>query len=195
MSADEAAGDQRGSAGRALVLALAAVAAWDAWGLVRHAEFQPSYVLRTSAPIVALIIGAVFTRLVAGLRERADAERQFDAGGKALFMGFVMVGVTLLAWLWVSQAMPAALTVLAGTARTEPGVVVRQVPLQADAACAFRLEVTSADVAAGAVQRPLDECVAQALWKTAAPGNAVTLALVGGPLGAELVGVEPAPGR
>ena len=192
---DEPSGTPRAPAGTVLVLALSVVAAWDAWCLVRHSGFQPTYVLRTSAPVIALMIGAVFTRLVALSRARTDAEREFDAGGKALFMGFVMVGVTLLAWLWVSQAMPVSLTALAGAPRSEPGVVVRQVPSTHDVDCAFRLEVRSADATAGAVQRALDECVDEALWKGVAPGAPVTLSLVGGPLGAELVGVEPAARR
>jgi hypothetical protein len=182
-------------AGRLLVLGLAVVAAWDAWCLVRHSGFQPDYVLRTSAPVIALMVGAVFTRVVALLRARADAEREFDAGGKALFMGFVMVGVTALAWLWVSQALPATVTALTGSVRSEAGVVVRQVPATGDEQCPYRLEVASADAAAGAVQRPLDECVDQPLWKAATAGGAVTLSLVAGPLGAELLGVEPAPRR
>ena len=60
------------------------------------------------------------------------------------------------------------------------------------ARCRFRLEVTSASTATGAVQRPLDECVDEALWKQVAAGDPVTLQLVSGALGAELVGVVAA---
>jgi hypothetical protein len=40
------------------------------------------------------------------------------------------------------------------------------------------------------VQRPLDECVDEALWKQVAQGGPVSLRLVGGVLGAELTDVE-----
>jgi hypothetical protein len=178
--------------GAALVGMLVAAAAWVVWGLARHPGFQPVYVLRVSAPILALIVGGAFTRFVAERRQRVDAEREFNPGGKALFMGFVMVTATILAWLLVSQAIPSTLTALAGVARTEPGRVSRRVPQASDADCRFRLEVASASTAAGAVPRPLDECVDEALWKQAAAGDPVTLQLVSGALGAELVGVAAA---
>jgi hypothetical protein len=171
---------------------LAATLLWVAWGLARHPGFQPVSVLRVSAPILALVIGAAFTRLVARLRERVDAEREFNPGGKALFMGFVMVTATLLAWLLVSQAFPATLTAVAGVARTEAGQVVHRVPATSDAVCRFRLEVSSAPGSSGAVPRPLDECVDEALWTQVKDGDPVSLQLVGGVLGAELVGVGPA---
>ena len=187
---NEPASEGRWSAGAVLGVVLGLVVAWDAWGLVRHAGFQPVSWLRIAAPVVALLAGGAFARALAQARARADAEREFDRGGKALFMGFVMVTATLLAWLLVSQAIPATLTALAGTPRTEPGVVVRRVPETADADCRFRLEVTSAATATAAVQRPLDECVDEALWKRAAQGGPVSLQLVGGVLGAELVSVS-----
>jgi hypothetical protein len=171
------------------VLALALL--WVAWGLSRHPGFQPVSALRLSAPIVALLVGAAFTRFVARLRERVDAEREFDRGGKALFMGFVMVTATLLAWLLVSQAIPATLTAVAGVARTEPGLVVHRVPATSDADCRFRLEVTSASASNDAVQRPLDECVDEVLWTRVKDGDPVSLQLVGGVLGTELVSVGP----
>jgi hypothetical protein len=169
---------------------LVVAASWVVWGLARHPGFQPASWLRIAAPILALLIGGGFTRLVAAVRAPADAEREFDRGGKALFMGFAMVAATLLAWLLVSQAVPATLTALTGTPRAEPGVVTRRVPETSDADCRFRLEVTSASTTTGAVQRPLDECVEEALWKQAAQGGPVSLRLIGGMLGAELVGVE-----
>ena len=177
---------------RALAATLVVAAAWVAWGLARHAGFQPAHFLRVVAPIVALALGGVFTRLLARARQAVDDEREFDRGGKALFMGFAMVTATLLGWLLVSQAIPATWTALTGTARSESGVVTRRVPETTDLDCRFRLEVTSASTANGAVQRPLDECVDEALWKRATEGGPVTLQLVGGLLGAELVGVEPA---
>ncbi len=187
---NEPAREDRWSAGAVLGAVLALVVAWDAWSLVRHAGFQPVSWLRIAAPIVALLAGGAFTRALANARARADAEREFDRGGKALFMGFVMVTATLLAWLLVSQAFPATVTALAGTAHSEPGVVARRVPETTDAECRFRLEVTSAATASGAVPRPLDECVDEALWKRAAEGGPVSLQLVAGVLGAELVGVS-----
>ena len=177
-----------GVGGKALAALLGGAAAWIVWGLARHPGFQPAVPIRLAAPIVALIAGGAFTQLVARVRSRADAEREFDRGGKALFMGFVMVTATLLAWLLVSQAMPATWTAVAGVARDEAGLVARKVPATSDADCPFRLEVRSA-AADGAVPRPLDECVDEALWRRADTGSPVTLRLVGGALGAELVGV------
>jgi len=176
-----------------LVAILVGAALWAAWGLARHPGFQPVSWLRAGAPVVALLLGAGYAQWVARWRVHVDGEREFNVGGKALFMGFAMVTATLLAWLLVSQALPATWTALAGTARAEPGVVVRQVPESADLGCRFRLEVRSAPNANGAVQRTLDECVAEALWRQAAEGGAVSLRLLAGPLGAELVAVVAAP--
>jgi hypothetical protein len=181
-----------GVSGRVLAAALLAALAWVAWGLVRHPGFQPVAPLRTAAPVLALVAGGGFTRLVASARARADAQREFDRGGKALFMGFVMVGATLVAWLLASQAIPATLTALSGGPADEPGVVVRKVPQAAGADCRYRLEVRSAALPNGALQRTLDECVDEALWRRAVEGGAVTLRLRVGALGAELAGVAPA---
>jgi len=178
--------------GRALAAALAVAALWVGWGLALHPAFQPVPVLRVAAPLLALVVGAGFTRLVARARSRIDAEREFDRGGKALFMGFAMVSATVLAWLLVSQALPSTWTAIAGTSRTEAGTVSRRVPETGEADCRFRLVVASADAANGAVPRPLDECVEEAVWKKAVEGGPVTLRIVGSALGAELVGVEPA---
>jgi hypothetical protein len=181
--------DRPGPSGRALVATLLAGAAWAAWGLATHPGFQPVSWLRVAAPVVALLCGGAFAQQVSRWRARVDGEREFDRGGKALYMGFVMVAATLLAWLLVSQGIPAAWTAWAGAIRSEPGVVTRRVPETADADCRFRLEVTSASTASGAVQRPLDECVDEAVWKQSAQGGPVSLQLVAGVLGAELVGV------
>jgi hypothetical protein len=181
---------------RVLWAVLGVALLWAAWGLASHPTFQPIQVLRAAAPILALLAGGAFTRLVARVRQQVDGEREFDRGGKALFMGFVMVGATVLAWALISQAIPATLTTLAGSARTEAGVVSRKVPATADADCRFRLEVASASTANGAMQRPLDECVDEAVWTQAVEGGPVTLRLVQGVLGAELLGVAasgPAP--
>ena len=185
-------GERFNLSGRALVAVLLVAIAWAAWGLVRHPGFQPVSVLRVSAPILALFGGGAFTRLVARRRQHIDGEREFNPAGKALFMGFVMVIATLLAWLLVSQALPSTLTALAGVPRSEPGLVARQVPATTDMDCRFRLEVTSASIATGAVPRPFDECVDETVWKQAAAGSPVTLQLVSGALGAELVGVSAA---
>ena len=176
--------------GRALVAVLLAAAACVAWGLARHPEFQPAHSLRLAAPILALVAGGAFTQLVARARGQIDGEREVDRGGKALFMGFAMVTATILAWLLVSQAIPATLTAATGSGRSEAGVVSRRVPVTNDANCRFRLVVASAAGDVGAVPRPLDECVDEATWKQASEGGPVTLRLVGGALGAELVGVE-----
>ena len=69
----------------------------------------------------------------------------------------------------------------------------RRVLETSDADCRFRLVVASADAATGAVPRPLDECVDRAVWQRAVEGGRVSLRLVGGALGADLVGVESAP--
>jgi len=172
-----------------LVAALVVAALWVVWGLVRHPGFQPVAWLRIAAPIVALLIGGGFARLVALARAPADAEREFDRGGKALFMGFAMVAATLLAWLLVSQAMPATLTALGGVPASEAGLASHRVPETNDADCRFRLVVASAVPETGAVPRPLDECVAEPVWRVATEGGPVTLQLVRSALGAELVGV------
>jgi hypothetical protein len=175
--------------GRALAGAIVVALAWIVCSLVWHPGFQPAPLWRTAAPIVALAIGAGFTRLVAQARSGADAEREFDRGGKALFMGFVMVGATAVAWLLVSQAVPATLNALVGGVDTESGVVARRVPPTADASCRFRLEVASVASTNGGVQRPLDECVAEPVWTAARDGSPVALRLVRSVFGAELVDV------
>jgi hypothetical protein len=188
------AGEDRSFAptGRVLVAALVVAAVWVGWGLVRHDGFQPVSWLRLCAPVIALLAGGGFTRLVASSRANADAEREFDRGGKALFMGFAMVSATVLAWLLVSQAVPSTWTAMAGTPRAEAGTVSRRVPETGEADCRFRLVVASADGASGAVPRPLDECVDESVWKKAVEGGPVSLRIVASALGAELVGVEPA---
>ena len=103
--------------GKALWAVLGVALAWAAWGLAGHSTFQPIPVLRTAAPIGALIVGGAFTRLVARVRQLVDGEREFDRGGKALFMGFVMVAATALAWVLISLAIPATVTAIAGTAQ------------------------------------------------------------------------------
>ena len=110
--------------------------------------------------------------------------------GKALFMGFAMVAATIVAWLLASQAVPATWTAIAGAASTEPGLVSHRVPETTDADCRFRLVVASASADSGAVSRPLDECVDEAVWKQATEGGAVSLQLVRSALGAELVSVS-----
>jgi hypothetical protein len=129
---------------------------------------------------------------VASARADADAAREFDRGGKALFMGFVMVGATFVAWLLVSQALPASLNRLAGVESAEAGVVSRRVPPVADADCRFRLEVAGDSAAGGGAQRPLDECVDEAVWKGAVEGGPVTLHVVRSVFGTELTGVAAA---
>jgi len=178
--------------GRVLAAGLAVAVLWVIWGLVRHPGFQPAAMLRIAAPVIALVVGGAFTRLVARARSQADAEREFDRGGKALFMGFAMVAATLVAWLLVSQAVPATWTALAGAAATEPGVVSHRVPETTDADCRFRLVVASTAADSGAVPRPLDECVDQAVWTRATDGGKVALQLMRSVLGAELVGVSGA---
>ena len=175
--------------GKALAAALGVATLWAAWGLARHPGFQPVYAIRVAAPLLALVVGAGFTRLVAQARSQVDAEREFDRSGKALFMGFAMVAATLVAWLLVSQAVPATWTALAGAPATEAGVVSHRVPQTTDVDCRFRLVVASAPADGGAVPRPLDECVDEAVWKPATEGGAVTLRLLRSALGAELVGV------
>jgi hypothetical protein len=175
--------------GKVLGAVLGVAALWVVWGLARHPGFQPVPWLRIAAPVLALLAGAGFTRLVALARSQADAEREFDRGGKALFMGFAMVTATLLAWLLVSQAIPATWTTLAGAPRSEQGVVSHRVPETGDVDCRFRLVVVSADAATGTVPRPLDECVDEAVWKPATEGGPVSLQVVASALGADLVGV------
>ena len=175
--------------GMALGAALVIAALWVGWGLALHPAFQPIPMLRIAAPLLALVIGAGFTRLVARARSRIDGEREFDRGGKALFMGFAMVAATIFAWLLVSQAIPATLTAFLGAPGSEPGVVSHRVAETSDADCRFRLVVASAATEGGAVPRPLDECVDRSVWAQATEGGPVTLRLRRSALGAELVGV------
>ena len=182
----------RAPTGRMLAGGLVVAMLWVAWSLVRHPGFQPVSWLRLAAPVVALLAGGGFMRQVAVARAQADARREIDRGGRALFMGFVMVTATLVAWLLVSQAIPATWTALADAPRAEAGIVTRRVPETSDADCRFRLVVSSADATTGAVPRPFDECVEEGVWKQAVEGGPVSLQLVGGALGAELVGVGTA---
>jgi hypothetical protein len=171
------------------VLLLAAL--WAAGVLARHPGFQPAYVLRTSAPVLALMLGAAFTHVVARLRQGIDVEGEFNPASRALFLGVVMLVVTTVAWLVVSHALPATINAFVGVSRDEPGVVAQRVPLASDADCRYRLEVASASTSGGAITRAMDECVSEALWNRAAAGNAVTLQLVSSAVGAEIVGVAP----
>jgi hypothetical protein len=189
--------DERGggSSGRWLAAGALAALAWVAWGLVRHPGFQPVQVLRTAAPVIALLVGGGFTRAVALVRARADAEREFDRGGKALFMGFVMVAGTFVGWLLVSQAIPSTWTALAGAAGTRPGVVVERPAQTADTDCPDRLVVAGTEpgnpgVPTGAA---LDECVDAAVWRGSDVHRPVALHEIRSVLGAELVGVSTAP--
>jgi hypothetical protein len=177
--------------GRLLLGGVVAAAIWSGVALARHPGFQPTYTLRTAAPVVALLIGAAFTHLVARLRQRVDVEGEFNPGGRALFFGVVMLVVTLLAWLLVSQALPATINALVGVERNEAGVVVQRIPLASDPACRFRLEVASAPAGSGAIARSMDECVSEALWNHVAAGDALRLQLISSALGAEIVGVLP----
>ena len=180
------------ASGKALGAALVVAALWAVWGLAAHPGFQPARLLRVAAPLVGLVVGGAFTRLVAQSRSRVDEAREFDRGGKALFMGFAMVAATLLAWLLVSQAIPATWTAMTGAAASEPGVVSHRVAETTDADCRFRLVVASASADGGAVPQPYDDCVAEAVWRQATEGGRVTLELMRGALGAELVGVTTA---
>ena len=170
---------------------LAVAAVWSGVALARHPGFQPTYMLRTAAPVLALMAGAAFTHLVARVRQRVDVEGEFNPGARALFLGVVMLVATLLAWLVVSQALPATLNAVIGTPRSEAGTIVERVALADDPACRFRLEVASAQAAHAAIARPMDECVSEALWTSAAAGGPVTLDLVASGIGAEIVGVSP----
>ena len=189
--------DERGSAlsGRWLAVAGAVTVAWIVWGLVRHPGFQPAQTLRTAAPVLALLVGGLFTRAVALVRARADAEREFDRGGKALFMGVVMVAGTFVGWLLVSQAIPATWTALAGVADIQPGVVVERVAETSDADCGHRLVVATADAGASAVAAGsgLDECVDVAVWRAAVAHGAVSLHVIRSAVGTELLSVASGP--
>ena len=186
--------DEQGGAlsGRWLAVAGALTVAWIAWGLVRHPGFQPVQALRTAAPVLALLVGGLFTRAVALVRARADAEREFDRGGKALFMGFVMVGATFVGWLLVSQAIPATWTALAGVADTLPGIVVERVAETADADCGHRLVVAPAEPGASAAGSGLEECVDVAVWRGAVQHGGVSLHVIRSAVGTELLSVGPA---
>jgi hypothetical protein len=180
-----------GPSGRLILAGIAAAAIWGGCTLVAHPGFQPAYMLRMAAPVLALLLGAAVTHRVALLRRRVDVEGDVDAAGRALFLGVVMLAITLLCWLLAAHTLPATVTAFTGVARVEPGVVDARVALADDARCRFRLEVRSAATQGGSITRAMDECVAETLWSRVGAGDAVTLQLVGGALGAEIVGVGP----
>jgi hypothetical protein len=167
----------------AIALALFALAVI---GLALHPAFQPTYTLRAAAPAVAILVAAAFAHQVARRRARIDVPGRFDPGARALYLGLVMVAVALAAWLDAAQAVPALVNGAIGAARSEPAVVTERAPAADDPACPHRLSVASASV-----ERPMDQCVATAVWAGAAVGGRVTLDLRASRLGAEIVGVRP----
>jgi len=155
-------------------------------GLALHPSFQPVYVVRAAAPAVAIVLSAAFTHQVARRRARVDVPGGFDPGGRALYLGLVMVAVAVAAWLDAAQAVPAFVNAAIGAPRGEAGVVAERVPLADDPACPHRLSVASP-----AIPRPMDQCVAAGVWEPARVGSAVTLDLRASRAGAEVVGVRP----
>ena len=153
----------------ALALAIGMLAGDNLGPCSASGAFQPVSVLRIvgTGALHWSVIAAPHARRRSASRARR-AQREFDRGGKALFMGFVMVGATLLAWLLVSQAS-AGDAERAGrdTRDSEAGIVVaHRVPSHVRrraAASAWRWR--SASTEGGAVPRPLDECVDEAVWK------------------------------
>lgn len=170
--------------GPAIAGVFVAVAAWAGWVLSRHPDFQPVYMVRMAAPAVALVAGAAVTHRIAVWRAQTDVDGEFNPTGRSLFLGVVMLAVTVLAWLVAAQALPASLTALAGERRSEAGAVATKVALQPDPECRYRLEVSSASIA-----RAMDECVPEAVWNGAAAGGPVALELLVSRFGAEIVGV------
>jgi hypothetical protein len=170
---------------RGFAALVAAVLALDVFALVRHAEFQPTYLLRTVAPAIALVLAATFTHRVAKRRAQVDVDGEFDPAGRSLFLGFVMVAVAFLAWLLAAHAVPALLNSALGVPRSEPAVVTQKPAATADVDCGHRLVITSASLV-----RPLDECVAEPLWRAAASGSTVTVDLSASAFGAEAVGLR-----
>lgn len=168
-----------------LVVVVAVALAVDVFALARHSGFQPATTLRAAAPALALVLGAAFTHRVAARRAEIDVPGEFNPGSRALFLGFVMVAVTLLAWLLAAQALPSLLNSRVGMARTEVAVVSEKPAPTDDAACGHRLVVTS-----DSLPRPLDLCVAEDLWNRTAVGGKATVDLVAGALGAEALGVR-----
>ena len=163
-----------------------AALALDVRALAKHPEFQPAYLPRTAAPAIALVLGAAFTHRVAKRRAEIDVPGEFNPGGRALFLGFVMVAVTLLAWLLSAQAVPSLMNAALGVARSESAVVAEKPAATADPDCGYRLVVTS-----DSLTRPLDECVAEPIWRGAAVGAKVTVDLSVSAFGAEALGVRP----
>jgi hypothetical protein len=171
---------------RGFVAIVVAVLAVDVLALASHPEFQPTYTLRTAAPAIALVLGATFTHRVAARRALVDVPGEFNPGSRSLFLGFVMVSATVLAWLLAAQAVPSLLNAAFGAARSESAIVAEKPAASADADCGHRLVVTSESL-----QRPLDECVAEPVWRAAGVGSKVTVDLVAGAFGAEVRGLRP----
>ncbi len=176
-------------AGTGLGLVASGLLALTVYGFAAHPGFVPVYLVRTVAPIVALLAGASFTHLVARQRLQVDVPGEFNPAGRALFLGVVMLVVTLLAWLAVAQAAPALWTAAFGVHRVEAGIVVQRIPLAPGPECRYRLEVTGPSVS-----RPMDECVSIDLWNQSAAGDPVSVDLISSAFGSEIVGVRPGGG-
>ncbi len=168
------------------VAVVVVVLAIDIFALAMHSEFQPTYLLRTIAPAIALVLGATFTHRVAARRAQIDVPGEFNPGGRSLFLGFVMVAATVLAWLLSAQAVPSLMNAALGVARSEAAVVAEKPAATADATCGHRLVITSASLA-----RPLDECSPEPVWRAAAVGSKVTVDLSASAFGAEASGLRP----
>jgi hypothetical protein len=171
---------------RGFLAVVAAALALDVLALAKHPEFQPAYLLRTIAPAIALVLGAAFTHRVAKRRAEIDVPGEFNPGGRSLFLGFIMVAVTLLAWLLSAQAVPSLMNAALGLARSEVAVVTEKPAVTTDPDCGHRLVITSDSLA-----RPLDECVAEPLWRGAAVGSKITVDLSASVFGAEALGLRP----
>ncbi len=168
------------------VAIVVATLALDVLALARHPEFQPAYLPRTAAPAIALVLGAAYTHRVAKRRAEIDVPGEFNPGGRSLFLGFVMVVATVLAWLLAAQAVPSLLNAVVGVPRSESAIVAEKPPATSDADCGHRLVITS-----DSLTRPLDECVAETVWRGSAVGARVNVDLSASALGAEALGVRP----
>lgn len=173
-----------GAARFAFWLASAAMLALTVRGLAAHDGFQPAAAVRSAAPVLGLMAGGAFTHAVARYRRTIDVEGEFNPGGRALFMGVVMLAFTLLAWLTFAQGLPSFVTSMAGAHRSERAVVAGKPPAADGASCAWRLEL-SRPGAASVTQH----CVSQALWSAVSVGDPLAVDVVAGPLGSEPVGI------
>ena len=154
-------------------------------GLIAHSGFLPVYTVRAIAPPLALFVGGFFTHTIARYRMTVDVPGEFNPGGRALYLGLLMLVFTLLAWLALAQGLPSWVTSTFGERRSELGVVAQKIPAASGAGCSSLLGVSGTTLTT-----PVERCVPTELWKQVDVGDSLTIESVAGPLGMEILDVH-----